>query len=325
MTADLDEAMVLGVLTWSAAHTGYLDELADAWTAIRADRFERAVAGLPATDRLVAARLAPDAIERILRAPDWPDVRSTVYGEFLRQGGRSAVPPGTVPTTATGDLVYPVDGGGPGAILAGEVAVDGRSPHALASYAGIGAPGAEHHRHAAAGVSAVTDALDRLPAAIGAFVGRMTQVLLVRTGGAGFGSSSWPALVGCAAVTNPQLAEPAQLVELIVHESVHGFLYRLEATTRPWFGSADARSAARLPSPWTGRLLAPHSFVHAVLVWYALGHLWRRASGPGAAERAAAARVGFRAPDALTATVTRIDGLTTPVRRLLAQAIATAP
>lgn len=63
----------------------------------------------------------------------------------------------------------------------------------------------------------------------------------------------------------------------LVHESVHAMIYKLELQT-PLYVDYDAATEMKAVSPWTGRELNLHSFVHACFVWFALCSFWKRAN-----------------------------------------------
>lgn len=89
-----------------------------------------------------------------------------------------------------------------------------------------------------------------------------------------FLSGSRAELVGQAALANPHRASILDLADALVHESVHAFLYALEYV-EPLYTTKRDRGPTVI-SPWTGRILSGHSYVHACFVWFALLNFWTR-------------------------------------------------
>jgi HEXXH motif-containing protein len=115
-----------------------------------------------------------------------------------------------------------------------------------------------------------------------------------------FASSSWPDRPGVIGIVNAHRPDlPGErLVDALVHESIHSLLYLVEAR-EPFYLSSVARRAYTARSPWTGRDLSLHSYVHACFVWFGLWNFWRQASRDAEAaiiqnELANRARGGFR-------------------------------
>ncbi|MGH6985636.1 MAG: hypothetical protein ACRED9_02195 [Caulobacteraceae bacterium] len=69
------------------------------------------------------------------------------------------------------------------------------------------------------------------------------------------------------------------LVEALVHEAIHSFIFMREAMT----GSlvSDARSVIEITSPWTGRRLFLSGFAHACFVWWGVLNFWTRSMASG--------------------------------------------
>ncbi|MDB4912585.1 MAG: hypothetical protein JWM95_229 [Gemmatimonadetes bacterium] len=93
------------------------------------------------------------------------------------------------------------------------------------------------------------------------------------------GSYSEPRVVGRAVMVNPQADEASvpYLADAILHESIHSYVFMIEIAT------GDARlydtpnlQESVVESPWTGRPLRVHFFVHASFIWFALGSFWRQ-------------------------------------------------
>ncbi len=85
-------------------------------------------------------------------------------------------------------------------------------------------------------------------------------------------SSSMRNYPGRVMLRNPEAADAGALASSMIHESIHHFLYTVE------FGGefVALESGARVTSPWSGRELALHSYLHACFVWYGLARFWHK-------------------------------------------------
>lgn len=112
-----------------------------------------------------------------------------------------------------------------------------------------------------------------------------------------FLSESTEGVLGRVVLLNPHLPQVSapDLIEALVHESVHAFLSTVELF-EPFIPDRLAADGLELRSPWTGNALDAQRLTHATLVWYSLGHLWRQAGLPA---RAQAADAGFHELDHL--------------------------
>jgi HEXXH motif-containing protein len=86
-----------------------------------------------------------------------------------------------------------------------------------------------------------------------------------------------------------------KIANAIVHESIHSLIYKLELVNSLYTDQRAAHSVQTI-SPWTGRTLQIHSFVHACFVWYGLLAFWNHTSSedPGVVRMKARAQSGFR-------------------------------
>jgi HEXXH motif-containing protein len=93
-----------------------------------------------------------------------------------------------------------------------------------------------------------------------------------------FASSSWPDRPGVIGIVNAHRPDLVRewLIDALVHESIHSLLYLIEAR-EPFYLSSDARQACIARSPWSGRSLSLHSYVHACFVWFGLWNFWHQA------------------------------------------------
>jgi len=88
-------------------------------------------------------------------------------------------------------------------------------------------------------------------------------------------SASMNSIIGRMLVTNAysDTWAPGKLVDLIVHESIHSLIYKLELAV-PLYTDYPAALSEKVTSPWSGRALSLRSFVHACFVWYGLWRFW---------------------------------------------------
>jgi len=110
-----------------------------------------------------------------------------------------------------------------------------------------------------------------------------------------FISGSRASHIGKAGLVNLGVASRCDLVDAIIHESVHSVLYMIELFEE--FYLYEKRGIdIRLESPWTGRALALHSYTHACYVWYSLVLHWSSHSEAEADAKAKFERAlhGFR-------------------------------
>jgi hypothetical protein len=121
-----------------------------------------------------------------------------------------------------------------------------------------------------------------------------------------------------------------EIMNGLVHEAIHSFLYMLEEG-RPFFPSEEVSYSMKLQSPWSGRDLPLHSFLHACYVWYGLWHFWKKAVEAGFEPLAESrvmlndARSGFFKPEMRDRVIELVGHLTSharPVGALVEQARA---
>jgi hypothetical protein len=70
----------------------------------------------------------------------------------------------------------------------------------------------------------------------------------------------------------------------LVHEAIHSLIYKLELVCGLYTDEAEVERIEAV-SPWTGRTLFVHSFVHACFVWFGLYKFWSLADGQDPAVR----------------------------------------
>jgi hypothetical protein len=69
-----------------------------------------------------------------------------------------------------------------------------------------------------------------------------------------------------------------KIAEAIVHETIHALIYKIELTNCLYLDDSIESSPLKIESPWSGRKLPVHSFVHACFVWFGLWSFWKLAS-----------------------------------------------
>lgn len=81
--------------------------------------------------------------------------------------------------------------------------------------------------------------------------------------------------MGRLLIVNPELAKDEDLIDALVHESIH-FLLDMIDEIDGWIPEEinTAEQLIKMNSKWSGRPLALRTFLHAVFVWYGLFNLW---------------------------------------------------
>lgn len=67
-----------------------------------------------------------------------------------------------------------------------------------------------------------------------------------------------------------------KLVNSVVHESIHSLIYKIELI-HPLYTTRRDAWRLQVRSPWSGRVLYLHSFIHACFVWFGLCNYWQLA------------------------------------------------
>lgn|GEM_PF-6922508 len=91
------------------------------------------------------------------------------------------------------------------------------------------------------------------------------------------GSYSQPDLIGTSTIMNVHSSEatPWYLADALVHETIHCYLFTIEqATGDSLYYKKTKDLGLTIQSPWTGRDIEVHFFVHACFVWFGLFHFW---------------------------------------------------
>jgi hypothetical protein len=139
-------------------------------------------------------------------------------------------------------------------------------------------------------VPAVDEGLDHIQAVrpqIAEMVRRSLSVITIAKGddGGGWSSMSARRIVGLMTLGNLQalplnglspdqrIHRLAAISDSIVHEAIHSLIYRIELFDS-FYEDNSAVLFTKAISPWSGRELNLHSFVHACFVWFGLWHFW---------------------------------------------------
>ena len=356
----LDE--VGAALTW--LDTTLIDKVDREVTARTETAFRRragndAVASFDQLDELRQRRLlrAPEVTRRLLFTPDSMDdgdgFLALSVGVELALAGKAA-PPAEPTWSALGDLRLHPDGTTDGwPQLAGEdglpldfgspwarrIDLSGRSECASAPRPAFSADDVRlvHRR-----VSEALTALAEMCPTLDGFVRRATCVLVLQIdpdAADQVASGTNGNYIGRSFVTNPHHPDASMeaLTEGIVHEAIHGLLYR-EGLDKPWVSGEAAVEVPRVRSPWSGRALPVRPFLEAAHVWFGLAHLWAlgcqsdRFDPHESRVRLARSVRGFARgsvvdlvrpwwPEIRSEVIERIDGL----ERQIADALATRP
>ncbi len=248
--------------------------------------------------RALFAALPPASRRRLLDAPSlWGQVLldldsdvtpflEAACAEHLRLGRAVA---GAGPCwTALGDASFPA--GAPGSAvrpprLPQGAVLDAWSPHATARVPGVVERFEPHTpaelRRILTGLHVAGRALPDLCPEASALVRRFAKTVLLRRDPDApnqYLSESTEGVLGRVLLCNAHLPQVSalDLLESLVHESVHSYLSTVELFC-PLLADRARMEERALVSPWTGNRLDAQRFVHAALVWYALAHLWRRA------------------------------------------------
>jgi HEXXH motif-containing protein len=70
----------------------------------------------------------------------------------------------------------------------------------------------------------------------------------------------------------------SKIADAIVHEAIHALIYKLELTNSLYVDDTMESEPVTAVSPWSGRTLRLHSFLHACFVWFGLWNFWGLAS-----------------------------------------------
>jgi hypothetical protein len=186
----------------------------------------------------------------------------------------------------------------------GHIVLDAYSPQALADYPADVFGEASHHDAAEVEIVKTRieeslDLIDSVSRTARLAVGASTQVISVARATPppeGVGSVSIRTRIGRMGLTNlhRERATVCWISNAIVHESIHSLIYKLELGGNLYTDVGAAHQITAV-SPWTGRTIRMHSFVHACFVWFGLWCFWNLAPAeyPEVAQFRAQAMKGF--------------------------------
>jgi len=70
----------------------------------------------------------------------------------------------------------------------------------------------------------------------------------------------------------------SKIADALIHEAIHALIYKIELTDSLYLDDSLEHESFTAVSPWSGRTLPLHSFVHACFVWFGLWNFWGLAS-----------------------------------------------
>ncbi|QTE21990.1 hypothetical protein [Polaribacter cellanae] len=91
-----------------------------------------------------------------------------------------------------------------------------------------------------------------------------------------FSSGSNGLYIGRTVLSNLHITSKELIVEALVHEAVHSYLYMIEVL-KPWMPDFESsrKFGNQVASFWTGNLISVRSFTQAVFIWYSLYNFWK--------------------------------------------------
>jgi HEXXH motif-containing protein len=131
-------------------------------------------------------------------------------------------------------------------------------------------------------VVAALDLIEAVSSAAYRMVNASLQVITLVTGswsaigpGKPTLSLSSKAMIGRTTLGNAEsdIYSIKKIANNLVHEAIHSLIYKLELLT-PLYANDEVADSVHAVSPWSGRHLQLHSFVHACFVWFGLWSFW---------------------------------------------------
>jgi hypothetical protein len=295
------------VLLWAEGSAALREPVETEYEALLHEMFQRigshtGADGAGARETLALARDTPrEGVTRVLRAPRtarrllWPRVSEAARTRrFLRSAllaERSALAlNGSTPfrgwtadcrayVRASGEVVAQPT-------IANGIPIDLRSPHARSldlmggSRVIRGVRPTPRADDAARTVARLREAWAGIAASGGttsACVAAWTRVIVAQADPSGlFWSGSNGEYVGRVVVVDAaeERVSVEEIVDALVHEAIHGFLYMHESV-EPWvLDLALYTDEGAIVSPWSGTLLPVRPFMQACFVWYGLTMFW---------------------------------------------------
>lgn len=166
----------------------------------------------------------------------------------------------------------------------GAMIVDACSPYAKTRYpVEVGAPALHTPDEVEAITQRVQESLDQILAVSETArltVDSSTQVMTVIKAPAAphvTASMSTRVMIGRVGMVNlhSNRWNTCKISNQIVHEAIHSMIYKLELFDS-LYTDQEAALSLKAVSPWSGRTLGLHSFVHACFVWFGLWCFWNK-------------------------------------------------
>ncbi len=247
--------------------------------------FDARLKRLPKThqQRLVLAPQFSYWLQKPIQAEDGAEIsRAIQFEECLAHAMPQTVACGS--WTAFGDLrAGPSGEGGYVAPRVQHIVVDGRSPFSLYGYPeqwGEVEPHNEEELSTIVGrlCAAIDEMTLQCPLAAATVKASVQVVSVVRAPQFPELTSSMSTrkIIGRMSLTNAHSSKWSirRIENAMVHEAIHSLIYKLELR-HPLYVDDGAAWRLTAVSPWSGRTLFLHSFVHACFVWYGLWNYWR--------------------------------------------------
>lgn len=124
--------------------------------------------------------------------------------------------------------------------------------------------------------------LSTLPNSAINLVTSFTRTIILKkqetTGKKMFSSASLYPYIGRSLLLNAGKASDSQVIDALVHESIHSMLYSIDALNKWMPPNATIKLIGSvIISPWTGRALSLGNLCQAIFVWYGLFNFWQLA------------------------------------------------
>lgn len=269
-----------------------------------------AKADTPASfDRVMAAlaEASPADVDRVLTAPLVTQLlrtapraaSSAVVGEFAahlvtERAARGEVRLPDARWTALGDALVLIDGTVHRPVAVPDLrAIDALSPQALTMNAvtALSEPQSRtrpDEESLRAGAQVLDEAMRRLaevsPSLHDLVSTCVLNVVLSQDPRLGFSSSTHGLYIGRVTIGASHWPDvPVESVmDALVHEGIHCLLLMLDVDRPLLTDDLRADDLPTVASPWTGNPLTVPTYVHAVMVWFGLSHLWASAADSSA-------------------------------------------
>ena len=106
-----------------------------------------------------------------------------------------------------------------------------------------------------------------------------------------------------------------EVVDFIIHESIHNYIHLVEesrGTFFDWDKTNIEKGTQMAISPWTGNKICPHSYTHAICVWFGLVAFWKSVAvdkGTRELEMYNKSKIGFVKNDILSGIRSIVDAV----------------